>query len=175
MKQLVITAVGPDRPGLVDELAGYIEDAGGNMADSRMVNLRGQFALIVQVEAADAAVGRAIADGAAAAGEKIGLHVSAVADEEPHPTSMEGLVFRLRTYAMDQPGIVHRITHVLHGHGINIEELQTRLEPGSYDGAPKFSMELCMTVPGEVSIKKLRQKLEDLCDSLNCSLEITSG
>ena len=173
MKQLVITAVGPDRPGLVDELTGYIEDAGGNLADSRMMNLRGQFALIVQVEAKDKATGRAIADGAPAAGEKIGLHVSAVPDEDGHAEAPTGLVFLVRTYAMDQPGIVHRITHLLHGCGVNIEELQTRLEPGSYDGAPKFAMELCMTAPTGLSIKSLRRQLEELCDSLNCNLEIT--
>ena len=175
MEQLVVTAVGPDRPGLVDELTGYLMEAGGNLADSRMVNLRGQFALILQVEAPDAATGRALAEGVVAAGEKIGLYVSAVAEDPSAAAPATGLVFRLRTYAMDQPGIVHRITHLLHNRGINIEELQTRLEPGSYDGAPKFAMELRMTVPAAVPINELRQELQDLCNTLNCNLEIIAG
>ena len=173
MEQLVITAVGPDRPGLVDELTEYLLESGANLADSRMVNLRGQFALIVQVEAPDAATGQAVAEGAVAAGKKIGLHVAVVADEPAPVTPPAGLAFRLRTYAMDQPGIVHRITHLLHGRGVNIEELQTRLEPGSYHGAPRFAMELAMTVPAEIAISELRQELQGLCDGLNCDLDIS--
>src|SRR5688572_33187359 len=45
----ILTAIGSDRPGLVDEVSHYIFDRGGNIEDSRMVNLRGQFAIMVLV------------------------------------------------------------------------------------------------------------------------------
>ncbi len=45
----VLTAVGDDRPGLVDEVTRYITERGGNLEDSRMVNLRGQFAMMMLV------------------------------------------------------------------------------------------------------------------------------
>src|SRR2546430_17527879 len=48
--ELVVTAVGPDRPGLASELTGHVLGAGANLADSRMANLRGQFALLALVE-----------------------------------------------------------------------------------------------------------------------------
>ena len=47
MSAWVITAVGPDRPGLVQTLTSALLEASGNVADSRMINLRGQFALIL--------------------------------------------------------------------------------------------------------------------------------
>ena len=50
MRQLVITAVGPDRPGLIGKLTAPLYEASANVADSRMVNLRGQFALILLAE-----------------------------------------------------------------------------------------------------------------------------
>ena len=50
MSQLIITAVGPDRPGIVGELTGHLHSAGGNILDSRMVNLRGQFAIVLLIE-----------------------------------------------------------------------------------------------------------------------------
>jgi glycine cleavage system transcriptional repressor len=74
MPQLVITAVGPDRSGLVDDFTGYLHAAGANIADSRMVNLRGQFALVLLAEGSEAAlaeVERSLAD----AGRKSGLSV----------------------------------------------------------------------------------------------------
>src|SRR3954452_21329891 len=48
--QWIITAVGPDRPGLVGDLTGHLHAAGANLLDSRMVNLRGQFALVLLME-----------------------------------------------------------------------------------------------------------------------------
>ena len=50
MPQVVITAVGPDRPGLVDELTAFLLEVGANVADSSMVNLGGQFALLMLVQ-----------------------------------------------------------------------------------------------------------------------------
>ena len=41
--QWIITAVGPDRPGLVGELTGLLHAGGANLLDSRMVNGQLQF------------------------------------------------------------------------------------------------------------------------------------
>lgn len=73
---------------------------------------------------------------------------------------------------MDQPGIVHRITHLLHEREINIEELQTNLQPGSVPGTPLFTMHLRMTVPTTLPLPILRRDLELLCDALNCEIEL---
>ncbi len=45
----VLTAIGVDRPGLVDEVSAYVAKRGGNLEDSRMVNLHGQFAMMMLV------------------------------------------------------------------------------------------------------------------------------
>ena len=53
MSSWVITAVGPDRPGLVGRLTAPLLDSSSNVADSRMINLRGQFALLLLAEIPD--------------------------------------------------------------------------------------------------------------------------
>jgi glycine cleavage system transcriptional repressor len=45
-RHAILTAIGADRPGLVEEVSQFIFAHGGNIADSRMVNLRGQFAMM---------------------------------------------------------------------------------------------------------------------------------
>ncbi len=50
MKDLVLTLIGPDRPGLVESLAKRVADHGGNWLESRMAHLAGQFAGILRVE-----------------------------------------------------------------------------------------------------------------------------
>jgi glycine cleavage system transcriptional repressor len=171
--ELVITAVGPDRPGIASEFTGPIHAAGANLADTRMVNLRGKFALIALVEGLPevlADVERRLREAA----PRIGLEI-----EFGTPTSKdvalnqrEGVPFRLKTYSMDQPGIVHRVTSYLREHGVNVEELETHLESAPFMGTPVFTMEILMLVPKSVSMKRLRSELEALGDTLNCDIDV---
>jgi glycine cleavage system regulatory protein len=54
MASLILTVVGPDRPGLVRALAEAVAARNGSWLESRMARLAGQFAGIVLVEAPDA-------------------------------------------------------------------------------------------------------------------------
>jgi glycine cleavage system transcriptional repressor len=174
MKELVITAVGPDRPGIIGKLTAPLYEAGANVADSRMVNLRGQFALLLLAEVEESAVGTLEA-ALRATGEALGLTLSVggrAPEREGRPTTV-GVPMRVRTFAMDQPGLVHRITDLLQRHGVNVEELTTRSQPRAQTGAPLFSMELAITVPPQVAIRTVRAELERLCDELNCDLELS--
>src|SRR5690606_6532503 len=46
---IVMTAVGPDKKGLVNAIAREIHEAGANLEDSRMAILGGEFALLLLV------------------------------------------------------------------------------------------------------------------------------
>lgn len=171
MRELVISAIGPDRPGLVDQLTAAISQSAANIADSRMINLRGEFAVVMLVEAPDDAVD-ALRTQVLADAEAAGLQASAqVIGDEP-AAGKPAIPYRIRTYAMDQVGLVHRITHALHLLGVNIEELSTRLEHGPHSGTPLFSMDMIVSVPQSVPLKKVRSELEELCAELNCDLDI---
>lgn len=170
MAQLIITAVGPDQPGLVGQLTGHVRDGGGNIVESRMVNLRGQFAVILLVEGEDPAI-RKLRVSLVEAGEQMGLHVSTSEHAAP-AQKVEGLPYRLKTYSLDQPGIMHAVTDVLRAHGVNIEDLQARQESAAFSGTPLFVMEMHLTVPANMSVKALRQELEKQCEKLNCDMDM---
>jgi glycine cleavage system transcriptional repressor len=167
--ELVVTAVGPDRPGLASEFTGHVHAAGANLADSRMVNLRGQFALLALVEG-PMEVLEALKRRLREAGSSMGLEVGFAGAPKANPR--QGVPFRLKTYSMDQPGIVHRITSYLREHEINVEELVTRLESAPFMGTPVFTMEILMLVPPSTSVKVLRRALEELGDTLNCDVDL---
>jgi glycine cleavage system transcriptional repressor len=170
--ELVVTAVGPDRPGIASELTGEVHAAGANLADARMVNLHGQFAVIALVEGPDAALAE-VKRRLAEAAPKIGLRVELTTPSaKDTATTREGVPFRLKTYSMDQPGIVHRITSYLRVHGVNVEELVTRLESAPFMGTPVFTMEILVLVPKTASVKALRKALEELGDELNCDVDL---
>lgn len=171
MTQLVITAVGPDRPGLVREISGHIHAAGANLADSRMVNLRGHFALLVLVEGSADVLSRT-REAVREAAPSMGLTVTF--SEEPAAAPRAGVPYRLKTYSMDQPGIVHKVTSFLQEQGINIEELESSLDSAPFMGTSIFTMEVLLSVPPAVSVKELRQALEDLGAALNCDIDLVS-
>ncbi len=171
MQELVICAVGPDRPGLVDELTGLLHERGANIGESRMVNLGGQFALLLEA-AAPADLVDNLAQAARDRAQALGMTVTVTRSGVASATIEHGRAMRLLVSAMDQPGIVHRVTHVLHQLGANVEDLTTRREPGAYTGTPLFRMELAMTLPGNARVRELRSRLEELCDSLNCDFEL---
>jgi glycine cleavage system transcriptional repressor len=170
MPQLTITAVGPDRPGIVGELTGHLHSAGGNILDSRMVNLRGEFAMLILLDVPDASADQLQRD-LPGVGQKIGLRLDISRLQHP-PRAVQGLPYRLKTYSMDQPGIVARLTQILRNHAVNIEELSARQESAPFAGSPLFLTEMRLTVPPTVPLGKLRSELESLGNELNCDVDL---
>lgn len=170
-QELVVTAIGPDRAGIAADFSGHVHAAGANLADSRMMNLRGHFALIALVEGAPEAL-EALKNRLRESGGALGLTFDFSAARNGAAAGGKGVPFRLKTYSMDQPGIVHKVTTFLRERNINIEELESTLESAPFMGTPVFTMELVMLVPATANVKELRRALEDLGDTLNCDVDV---
>ncbi len=163
----ILTAIGADRPGLVEEVSQFIFDRGGNIEDSRMVNLRGQFAIMLLVGASEAVVARLKAE-LPELSRQSKLHIELHAAEASRVSaSAQAVPYRLSGTGVDQAGLVHRVSHVLRESNVNIESLETRLTAAPYTGSPLFEMEMIVSVPRVTPISQLRQKLGILCDELN--------
>jgi glycine cleavage system transcriptional repressor len=171
MPHAIVTALGTDRPGLVDEASRFIFDQGGNIEDSRMVNLRGQFAMMLLVAGNEQTLAK-LREGLPRFAQSSGLHAELRPVQET-PAALGGaLIYRLVATSIDQPGIVHRVSHTLGRMQVNIESLQTRLTPAPYTGAPLFEMELTLSVPRSVAFAQLRQNLGATCDAMNIDWEL---
>jgi glycine cleavage system transcriptional repressor len=177
MNHAILTAIGTDRPGIVDELSQFIFDRGGNIEDSRMVNLRGQFAIMVLVGGA-ADVSERIAKDLPEFARRIGLQAELRPAAEP-PCAAKGaadaLPYRLVGTGIDQPGLVHRLAHLLREMNVNIESLETRLTPAPYTGAPMFELEALLSVPRATQVSQLRQKLAAACDEINMDWDLRTA
>ena len=168
----ILTAIGADRPGLVDEVSEFIFSRGGNVEDSRMVNLRGQFAMMVLVSGNDQALARLRSE-AWQLQQQSGLQVELrPATAAPTGPSAQAIPYRLIATAIDQPGLIHRISHLLRSGNINIESLDTRLTSAPITGAPVFEMELVISIPAAVSIAKLRSDIATVCNELNMDFQL---
>jgi glycine cleavage system regulatory protein len=159
---LVLTIVGPDRPGLVNLISDRATAHGANWLESRMANLAGQFAGIVLLQVPDAKV-EAFAMSLADL-EAVGLRVTASRGEDREGGGMRRL--NLELVGQDRPGIVRDISGVLARHGVSIDELVTDCVSGSMSGETLFRASAQLRVPAGVETLVLRSTLEDLANDL---------
>ena len=169
----VLSAIGADRPGLVEAVSEFVFRNDGNIEDSRMANLHGQFTMMLLISAPPEAL-RKMQAAAPVLIQKTHLHVEIrPAGEQPIP-SRPAVHYRLSASAMDQAGLVHRITHLLRSLDVNIESMETSLVAAPHSGSPVFEMELLMSAPGDLPSSELRDKLGTLCDQLNVDWNLVS-
>jgi glycine cleavage system transcriptional repressor len=169
----VLTAVGDDRPGLVDEVTRYITERGGNLEDSRMLNLRGQFAMMMLVAGSDEAMSR-LHDGLGSLRRSSNVHAELRPADAVVPQRAPALPFRLNTWAMDHPGLMQSVAHLLGQMGVNIESVDSSLRPAPYTNTPLFEMELVVSVPAVTPVAELREALGELCDEMNIDWQLTA-
>jgi glycine cleavage system regulatory protein len=131
---LIMTVLGPDRPGLVSSLANVVEQHGGNWLESRMSRLAGQFAGLIRVECASTAVDDLLL--ALQSSDAGGLTVQAV--REPASALPVRRTLQVEVVGNDRPGIVRELTVAIASAGGNIEELTTGLESAPMSGHPMF-------------------------------------
>ena len=170
---LIISAVGRDRPGIVDNLSGIIFEQGCNLEDSRMAILGGEFALIVLVSGSEDGLEQVKrAAGKICADLDFTAQFRTTRIGPAGPEAAERLPYRLTAVSLDHPGIVHRITHVLAQHGVNVANLETRIGLAPVSGSPIFSLEMEAQVPAAVSIAQLRDALRKVAEEENIDVDL---
>jgi len=156
----VLTAVGPDRVGIVDDLSGAVAKAGANIEESKMAVLGGEFAVIMLISGPGAAL-ESLCVALPAFGDRLGLHVTCQPTGQPRAEE-KGRPYLLTAVCLDTPGIVHSVTALLRRHSINIEDLETETAAAPWTGAPMFRLTAHLVIGPSVSIGTLKEELARL-------------
>lgn len=167
---LVLTAVGPDRPGIVSELSALIHRAGSNLEDSRMAVLGGEFALLLLVSGSEDALSRTEAH-ATEQQDALGLRILHERTTGPR-TPADVLPYRIRVSGFDRPGIVQVVTSVVARRAVNLRALESRLEHAAESGTPLFVLDAELEVPSPVVWAELSRELTAACDEENLDLTV---
>lgn len=172
MKDLVLTLIGPDRPGLVESVADTVAAGGGNWLESRMAHLAGQFAGILRVEVPDDK-----AEALVAAIRKLddrGLRL-VIEPTIPPPKVEQGQAIDLELVGQDRPGIMKEVSQLLASKGVNVEDLKTDRTSAPMSGEPLFSAKARVRVPRQLPIGELRNSLERLAQDLMVELRVAES
>lgn len=167
-RSLVLTCIGPDRPGLVESLSRVVAEHDGNWVESRMAHLAGKFAGLLRVDVpAERADELTRALDALAEG---GLRVTVETSEEEEPPGTRFL--ELSLVGQDRPGIIRDISQVLAAHSVNVEELETSRESAPDAGDLLFRASARLHVPPSVETEDLRAALEEIAQDLMVDVEL---
>lgn len=169
LARLVLTVVGPDRPGLVDALAAAIARAGGSWQKSRMSRLSGHFAGIVEVEVPASEL-YALRDGLDALSAR-GLSISLTRTESPEREAPPR-VAQLAFVGQDRPGLVQAIAHVLAARGVNVDELETHTFLAPMSGVQVFEADVNVHLPAGLDLAALRSELEAVARDLVVDVQL---
>jgi glycine cleavage system transcriptional repressor len=172
-RYMVLTAIGPDRPGLVQEISRAIHESAANLEDSRMAILGGEFALILLYSGSPSAID-AVRERVQTFESRLGLRVS-LKDTTRAAAAVAFLPYRLRVSGVDRPGIVASVSKVLASRTINVASLESRVHHAPLSGTPMFLLNAELQVPSEVALSSLRKDLAAACDDENLDFSLESG
>ena len=164
MNSLIISSIGPDRPGIVSELSSIITSHGGNVEESRMNRLGSYFAIIMLVsvtpdwqESLEVAL-QAIND------------LTIITKSTTTQAANEDIQFQIDLSGADNEGIVKVLSKYLAGKSINILEMETHISNAPVTGAPLFNLKTIFAIPQNINISDIQSDLAQIGNKLGVEI-----
>ena len=162
---LVLSALGEDRSGIVDQLSKAIFDLGCNINDSRMTVLGSEFALMMLVEGNWNALAK-LESNRPSLEQHLGMKII-TKQTKGRKSGLELLPYEVDLVALDHPGIVHHLAHFFSQRQINIEDMATSSYAATHTGTPMFAVHITVSIPADTHIAALRDEFMEFCDRMN--------
>ena len=162
---LILSALGEDRPGIVNEISKVILDAGCNIVDSRMTVLGGDFAVLLMVTGNWNTMAKLEAS---TPGLEERLRLTIISKRTAIPDNGKNMLpYAVEVISIDHPGIVHHLAEFFSQRNINIRDMATNSYAAAHTGTPMFAVHIAVDIPADMQIAALREEFMDFCDQLN--------
>ena len=169
MNNLIISAVGSDRSGIISEISGIITSHGGNVEESRMSLLGADFAIIMLVSVAPDWV------------ESLEVALQAINEltiiSKPTKTqkAREGIQCKIDLSGADNEGIVKVLSKYLAEKSINILEMQTHISNAPVTGTPLFNLKAITAIPENLNIMDIQSDLNQIAQKLGVEIIVNQS
>ena len=166
MNQLiVITAVAPDRCGLIRKLTGLIRECAAEVIESRMVALGSEFAIHALVAGNWHVLSR-LEKQLAGNCEDAAITIS-VRRSEPVKVRSDVLPYNIDAVTLRQTDVLASFVEFFVDRGIEIVEVTTTTYKPQRTETAVASVQMTVNVPGTLQIAILRDEFGNFCDRLN--------
>lgn len=161
--KFLLMGSGRDRLGIVKDVTGVIYSLNGNVLDSRMTKLAGEFGLMMLVTIPTdniEATKRMLESKVQQYGFQ--LNTKEVTESQSAFKVEDHYNCSVVLQGADHPGILHHLTHFLTYVGVNISTMHTTHEIAPMGGSVLFRLEAEVQVPSLISFDNLANKLADI-------------
>jgi len=163
-KLLAVTAIGPDRAGVVRDLSQAVTSAGGSIRESRMIALGSEFAVLMLVSGNWHTVTK-LQSAFQVLQQQSNLTVT-VRETQPRPVETAA-PYLVDVVTLDHEGIVFGLSNFFAARGLEIAEVSTRRYNAPHTGALMFGVQMTINVPRTVHVATLREEFLEYCDEQN--------
>ena len=167
MNRIIIYVKGPDRVGIVSEIAENITSFGGNIENSKMIKLEHKFYMILLVNINNKNLQYIEKDLSQIEDLEINIEVT---KKEKVLNSNTTFSFILK--GADNEGIVYKFTKILSDLDINILDMETKLFNAPVTGHPLFYMESKISIPKHIALDDLKKSINFLSENENVVVKL---
>lgn len=162
---LVITALGVDRPGIVNTITRHVSSCGCNIEDSRLAMLGDEFTFIMLLSGSWNAI-TLIESTLPLKGAELELLIVMKRTNATARPPMPATVF-VQVEVADSPHIIERFTDLFDKHEMNIAELVSRIRPAKEALPPMLYIQITAHSPASAEGSLIEQAFNTLCTELN--------
>ncbi|CAA0088668.1 Formyltetrahydrofolate deformylase [Halioglobus japonicus] len=170
----IVTFIGDDRPGLVEQLSVVIEKNQGNWQESKLSQLGGKFAGLILVSLPQDGGPALEADLGALAASGISVRVTptdATSALESAPP-VAGRDITLTVIGPDRRGIVREISAALAQRKINVLEMDTNVQSAPMSAEPIFEARIAAWIPEATNMDDLQASLDEIADNMTLEIDL---
>lgn len=175
MTQLVLTAVGDDREGLISALSLAVAENGGNWLDGQFARLAGKFAGVVLVDVPDKGevpFREAVAGLESSVGWRVEVtDIAQTGGPEVH-TPAAAAPMQLRLLGQDRPGMVREVSKALAAQHVTIDEFRSWTSDAPEGGGVLFEADATVRIGEGGDESALREALEKIASELMVDLDL---
>ncbi len=170
-KNLVVTLVGKDEIGIVEKVTNIILKYHGNILESKMARLGGEFTMMLEIAVESAEM--ETLETTISKLEDHGYKVFYKETEAPDSNKFDGwLPYEIVVSGADHKGIINNVTHQLAKNGMNIESIDTITKSAPMSGTRLFNMTAVVMAPPGKSIHSWAEEIDEVAHEMNVDIDI---
>lgn len=166
----IVTFIGDDRPGLVEQVSNVIESNQGNWHESRLSQLGGKFAGLVLVSLP--AAGAATLEAELKTLSSRGLSVRVTPTSETAGNAAAGRDITLTVMGPDRLGIVHEISSALAQRAVNVIEMDSEVRSAPMSAEMMFHAHIAARIPDNTDLDELSDTLDEIANQMTLDIDL---
>ena len=165
----IVTFIGDDRPGLVEQLSSVIESNRGSWLESRLSQLGGKFTGLILVSLPNDDGDALQTDLQALAASGLSIRVTAASAAG---AAVRGRDITLTVIGPDRLGIVREISRALADRQINVVEMDSQVSSAPMSAEMMFRARIDAQIPEATDMDDLSDTLEDIANHMTLEIDL---